>query len=154
MTSEVLYGAALVSATLPADSATLVGRLFDPAVGGPCVVAVRGDRLVDLTGGAATVAGLLERDEVVEFVRGFEGDRSWSLDDVVAATFAGDVEKPRLLAPVDLQVIKAAGVTFATSMLERVIEERSKGDPAGAAAVRERVASAVGGAIASVVPGS
>lgn len=146
--------AVLRTATLPADSATLVGRVHDPEVGGPCVVAVRGDRLVDLTDAAATVSELLERDDLLTIVQTHESARSWPLDEVVATTFAADESRPRLLAPIDLQVIKAAGVTFATSMLERVIEERSKGDPAGAAAVREKVANAVGGAIANVTPGS
>jgi fumarylacetoacetate (FAA) hydrolase family protein len=146
--------AVLRTATLPADSATLVGRLYDPEVGGPCVVTVRGDRLVDLTDAAPTVSELLERDDLVAFVQSHEDSRSWPLDEVVAASFTPAPAGPRLLAPIDLQVIKAAGVTFATSMLERVIEERSKGDPAGAAAVRERVADAVGGAIASITPGS
>jgi fumarylacetoacetate (FAA) hydrolase family protein len=142
------------AATLPAEPSTLVGRLFDPEQNGPCVVAVRGDRLVDITAAAPTVSELFDRDDHLAIVRGFEGTRSWSLDDVVEATFGRASDRPRLLAPIDLQVIKAAGVTFATSMLERVIEERTKGDPGAAAAVRERVGAAVGGAIASVEAGS
>jgi fumarylacetoacetate (FAA) hydrolase family protein len=136
------------------EPSTLVGRLFDPEQNGPCVVAVRGDRLVDITAAAPTVSELFDRDDHLAIVREFEGARSWSLDDVVEATFGRASDRPRLLAPIDLQVIKAAGVTFATSMLERVIEERTKGDPGAAAAVRERVGAAVGGAIASVEAGS
>ncbi|MCL2544097.1 MAG: fumarylacetoacetate hydrolase family protein [Nocardioidaceae bacterium] len=146
--------AELTAATLPSDGGVLVGRLFDPEQAGPCVVAVHGDRLVDLTDAVPTVSELFERDDLLEFVRSHEGGREWALEDVVAATFAGASGRPRLLSPIDLQVIKAAGVTFATSMLERVIEERTKGDPTAAAAVRERVQGAVGGAIASVKAGS
>ena len=70
--------------------------------------------------------------------------RSWALDDPAV----------RLLAPIDLQVIKAAGVTFAVSMVERVIEERAAGDPHRAQEVRARVQSAIGGSIADIQPGS
>jgi fumarylacetoacetate (FAA) hydrolase family protein len=135
------------------DTATLVGRVFDPGCAGPCVVAVRGSRLVDLTGVEPTVADLLERPDAVEVVRTAEG-RSWSLDEVLTATLAGDRTVPHLLAPVDLQVLKAAGVTFVRSMLERVIEERAAGDPARAQEVRAKLADVVGGAISSVRPGS
>ena len=154
MLNTTLTPAELTAATLPADGGTLIGRLYDPEQAGPCVVAVRGDRLIDLTDAASTVSELLERDDLLELVRTHRSPRSWALEDVVAATFAEASASPRLLSPIDLQVIKAAGVTFATSMLERVIEERTKGDPAAAASVRERVQSAVGGAIASVKAGS
>src|SRR5690606_35868666 len=66
----------------------------------------------------------------------------------------GRADVPHLLAPVDLQVIKAAGVTFARSLLERVIEERTGGDPAQAARVRARVGEVVGGTLDGVRPGT
>ena len=152
--STTRTAAELRAATLPTGPATLVGRLHDPSQGGPSPVAVRGDRLVDLSTAAPTTSELFEREDRLAVAREHEGGRDWSLDEVLDATFARDDTRPRLLAPIDLQVIKAAGVTFATSMLERVIEERSKGDPAGAAEVRERVMGAIGGAVASVRPGS
>ncbi len=143
-----------VAATRPADpAAVLVGRLLDPAVG-PCVVAVRGDDVVDLTGHAPTTADLLDDDDRLELARSAEGGRRWALAEVLGATLARDTAAPRLLAPVDLQVLKAAGVTFARSMLERVIEESAKGDSSRAAEVRARVLAVVGGAVATVVPGS
>lgn len=140
---------------LPADAAqaVLVGRLLDPSVG-PCVVAVRGDELVDLTGRVATISDLLDAGDRVEVARSADGDRRWALDAVLEATLGGDASAPHLLAPFDLQVLKAAGVTFARSMLERVIEENAKGDSSRAAEIRERVADVVGGAIRSVRPGS
>jgi fumarylacetoacetate (FAA) hydrolase family protein len=60
----------------------------------------------------------------------------------------------RILAPVDLQAVKAAGVTFAISAIERVIEERARGDFRLAAEIRDKLEQRIGGAIRSVVPGS
>jgi fumarylacetoacetate (FAA) hydrolase family protein len=137
-----------------AADATLVGRILDPVSGDPCVVAVRGDRLADITSHAATTADLFDAADAVELARFAEPDREWDLETVLRSSLDRDVQSVRLLSPFDLQVIKAAGVTFATSMLERVIEERSKGDPAGADAVRAKVMSAIGGALDGVRPGS
>ena len=144
------------SAVLPDDaaSAALVARVHDPAHGGPCVAAVRGDVLVDLSGVEPTVADLLERPDAVDVVRSAPGGTTWPLEEVLAATLGGDADRPRLLAPVDLQVLKAAGVTFVRSMLERVIEERAAGDPARAEEVRQRIGDVVGGAVSRVRPGS
>ncbi|MFJ7103782.1 MULTISPECIES: fumarylacetoacetate hydrolase family protein [Streptomyces] len=136
-----------------ADRAALVARVDDPETGGPCVAAVRGGHVVDLTALAPTVSGLLERDDAVQVVREADGGRTWRLDTLLAAP-PGRRDVPRLLAPVDLQVIKAAGVTFARSLLERVIEERAGGDPAQAARVRERVLRVLGGRLDGIRPGS
>ncbi|MFE7169794.1 fumarylacetoacetate hydrolase family protein [Streptomyces sp. NPDC057616] len=140
---------------LPEDAAraTLVARVHDPEWDGPCVAAVRGERVVDLTAVAPTVSDLLERDDAATVVREAEGRRSWRLDELLEAP-TGRRDVPHLLAPIDLQVIKAAGVTFARSLLERVIEERTGGDPAQAARVRERVGHVVGGALDGIRPGS
>ena len=144
-----------LDAVLPADAseALLVGRVLDPAVG-PCVVVVRGDEVVDLTATAPTMADLLDRDDRVEVARSAAGGQRWSLDALLRSTLAADASSPHLLAPFDLQVLKAAGVTFARSMLERVIEENAKGDPARANEIREHLGEVVGGAIAQVEPGS
>jgi fumarylacetoacetate (FAA) hydrolase family protein len=136
-----------------ADRAALVARVHDPDSGGPCVAAVRGEHVVDLTALAPTVADLMEREDAATLVREAESTRTWRLDALLDAP-AGRPDLPHLLAPVDLQVIKAAGVTFARSLLERVIEERTGGDPAQAARVRERVARVVGGALDGIRPGS
>ncbi|WP_019996057.1 fumarylacetoacetate hydrolase family protein [Aureimonas ureilytica] len=140
---------------LPADAAdaVLVGRVFDPEIGGPAVVHVRGDRLVDVSASVATVSLLLEEGDPLATLRGSEGGRSWNLAEVLARGenhAAGAV----LLAPCDLQAVKACGVTFARSMVERVIEERAKGDYALANSIREEIGSVIGGALADVVPGS
>ena len=116
---------------LPADagSATLVGRVHDPALG-PCVVAVRGAQVVDLTAIALTMSDLLDRDDAVAIASSGLAGRTWSVSDLVESTLARDYSQPHLLAPFDLHAVKAAGVTSARSMLERVIEENAKGDPA------------------------
>jgi fumarylacetoacetate (FAA) hydrolase family protein len=140
---------------LPADrSATLIGRVLDPEQAGPCVVAVRGDTAVDLSAVEPTMSDLLERSDAVDVVRSAVGGRTWALEELLGNTLAGAWDRPHLLAPVDLQVIKAAGVTFARSLLERVIEERAKGDPAQAAEIRRQMADVVGESTAQVRPGS
>ncbi|MFD2420982.1 fumarylacetoacetate hydrolase family protein [Amycolatopsis pigmentata] len=132
---------------LPVDAgeATLVGRVFDPE-SGPCVVAVRGEKVVDLTSAEPTMSGLLEREDLLDIVKG-AGGREWPLADVLSGRLTP-------LAPCDLQVIKACGVTFVRSMVERVIEERAKGDPKLAADIRNRIEDAVGGMIGGLRPGS
>ena len=132
---------------LPADpEATVVGRLLDPAVG-PCVVTVRDRQFVDLTALSPTTSALLDRDDLLEVLRAAPGGRRWPVAEVARASRDRDAAAPHLLAPIDLQVVKAAGVTFVRSLLERVIEERAKGDPAGAAAVRQRLVDTLGGAL-------
>lgn len=100
------------------------------------------------------MSDLLDEADPVARVRGVEATRTWPLDEVLEASFAGDVDRPHLLAPLDLQVVKACGVTFVDSMVERVIEERCGGDPSAAAAVRAEVSAAIGGDLASLQPGS
>jgi fumarylacetoacetate (FAA) hydrolase family protein len=140
---------------LPADpAATLVGRAQVAGEAGARIVTVRADRLVDLTRSAVTMSGLLERDDLLEVVRTAPADESWALTSCVESTLSGSDVAPRLLSPIDLQVIKAAGVTFAKSMIERVIEERAAGDATRALEIRARVADAIGGAIGSIRPGS
>lgn len=136
-----------------ADRAVLVARVHDPESGGPCVAAVRGEQVVDLTAVTPTVSDLMERDDAAAVVRETDGGQVWSLGRLLQAP-AGRRDVPHLLAPIDLQVIKAAGVTFARSLLERVIEERTGGDPAQAARVRARVGQVVGGTLAGIRPGS
>ena len=143
---------------LPDDSftGTLIGRAWLPgAIAGPAVVAIREDGVYDLSSIAATVSTLLERDEPATLVQRTAGRRIGSVDDVLRNTVVTpDETKPYLLAPCDLQVIKAAGVTFADSMLERVIEEQTRGEPGRALEVRSRVRSLIGDDLGSVVPGS
>ena len=147
---------ASAASVLPDDAARalLVGRLWDPATGGPRVVAVQEEAVFDLTGLAGTVSELLELPDLTAAVRAAMTEPRWSTADVVSASLSRDPDRPHFLAPVDLQVIKACGVTFVDSMIERVIEERSGGNPQKAANIRDRVGEALGGSLAGVRPGS
>ncbi|CAM02685.1 fumarylacetoacetate (FAA) hydrolase family protein [Saccharopolyspora erythraea NRRL 2338] len=140
---------------LPADwrTALLVGRVHDPDEQGPSVVVVAGDELLDISGAAPTLSQLLESEDPAELARTAQARKSWPLAEVLDNTL-GDRTGPHLLAPADLQVIKAAGVTFVRSMLERVIEERAAGDPDRSALIRAQVEAAMGGTLAVVDPGS
>ncbi|HML15311.1 MAG TPA: fumarylacetoacetate hydrolase family protein [Xanthobacteraceae bacterium] len=144
--------------TLPADGAagTLVGRAWLPQVEGPAVVAVRGDGLYDVSRAFATMRDLAEAPDPAAAVATVKGEPIGALADVLANTpeEGRDQTKPWLLAPIDLQAIKAAGVTFAQSLIERVIEEQARGAPEKAAAVRAEVEEALGGAVAGLKPGS
>jgi fumarylacetoacetate (FAA) hydrolase family protein len=146
------------AATLPADGSagTLVGRAWRPDVDGPAVVVVRGDGLDDVSRTFATMRDLAEARDPAAAVAAAPGERIGTLAAVLANTpeAARDQTKPWLLAPIDLQAIKAAGVTFAQSLLERVIEEQARGAPDKAAAVRAEVEGALGGAVAGLKPGS
>lgn len=143
---------------LPVDgeSSVLIGRLYDPAERGPSVVSVRGQVLADLTDTTPTVTDLLESADPAALAREAPARKTWPLDDVLTNTLddAPRADIPVLLAPADLQVLKAAGVTFATSLLERVIEERAAGDPSSAESVRAEIEKAIGTALTTIVPGS
>ena len=119
---------------LPEDGTkgTLVGRVWLPQVNGPAVAAVRSDGVFDVTAKFPTTSALCEEDNPAKALAATRGERIGDLDAIVANTAPDqrDPKKPWLLAPLDLQTLKAAGVTFAISMLERVIEERTRGNPA------------------------
>lgn len=147
----------VLAACLPEDhqQATLVGRAWiggNPA--GPVVVALRGEDVVDLSALAATSSELLDLDQpaatVAQAIR--SAPRIGILADLLKNT--ATLSAPYLLAPCDLQAVKAAGVTFADSLIERVIEEQIRGDASRAEAVRAEIAAAMGGELARIRPGS
>ena len=144
-------------ATLPSDAAeaSLVGRVFRPGIG-PSVVRVRDGRLEDVTAVFPTVRDLCEASDPAAALAGAEGEAFADLAAVLANTppDGRDEGQPHLLAPIDLQAVKAAGVTFAVSMLERVIEERARGNPDAAAAIRAEIVGLVGEDFAKLKPGS
>ncbi len=146
-----------LKATLPADAqqATLVGRVWIEGHGAVSVK-VEGDRLVDLSRLAPTSAALMELDRPAAAVRAHRGDTVGLLADVIANSSADArvVDLPWLLAPCDLQAVKASGVTFVASMLERVIEEQARGNPALAESVRKEVVAVIGDDLSKVRPGS
>ena len=149
------------SSALPSDAATatLVGRIWLPEVG-PVLVAVHGDHLHDLSRVAPTMSQLLEGDAPAVAVRAALEDgiapRIAALAEVIANSdeSARDATQPWLLAPCDLQAVKASGVTFVESLLERVIEEQARGDASRAEATRQALGSVLGDNLAGIVPGS
>ena len=143
-----------------ADRATLVGRLWQPGVG-PVLVAVQGDGLHDLSRLAPTMSDLLElpeppADAVRRVLRGGQAPRIAALAEVLANSdaTARNEDRPWLLAPCDLQAVKASGVTFVASLLERVIEEQARGDASKAEATRAALGGVLGDNLADIVPGS
>ena len=130
-----------------APDATWVGRVWH-ADHGPCVVTLRGDDIIDLTSrDTPTMTALLERDDLVSYVRAFKGTVLGQLSDLGNGTLT-------LLSPADMQAIKASGVTFAQSMVERVIEERAAGDADLAQEIRNRVTAVIGDSLSGIEPGS
>jgi fumarylacetoacetate (FAA) hydrolase family protein len=143
---------------LPADgcAGTLVGRAWLPgAVPGPSVVVIRDDGVFDLGRAAPTITDLLNADDPVALAR-TTGARVGELEPILANS-AHDRRNPGLpyfLAPCDLQALKASGVTFATSLLERVIEEHARGDPSKADAIRRTITDVIGSDLSKIEPGS
>ncbi|MGI9489361.1 MAG: fumarylacetoacetate hydrolase family protein [Geminicoccaceae bacterium] len=141
--------------TLPADGlkGTLVGRA--ETVAGPSVVTIREDGVFDLSATTPTMTDLLESDDPTAIARS-EGQRIGTLAEILANSCYDkrDSGTPHFLAPIDLQAIKAAGVTFAKSMLERVIEEQARGDAAKADAIRRTINDVIGSDLSQIVPGS
>src|SRR5258708_22506263 len=145
--------------TLPDDrfAGTLIGRAWLPQEDGPAVVLVRKDGVYDITRSAPTMSGLLNGKDPLAALRAAPRDRRLgSLDELLANTPPDnrDAKKPWLLAPLDLQALKAAGVTFAQSLLERVVEEQSRGDPGRANEVRASLTAEIGSDLSTIKPGS
>lgn len=151
-------GAAVTTRALPddAESAILVGRVWDPRAGGPSPVVVRDGVVHDVSAAFATVSELCEHPDPIAELAAAPPSPLGTVEEVVANARPDtrDTGRPWLLSPIDLQAVKAAGVTFAASLMERVIEERAGGDPSAASAVREELTSVLGAEIRDVVPGS
>ena len=143
---------------LPADgtAGALAGRVWRPDVAGPSVVAIREDGVIDITAHFATIRDLAESADLASALRNAAGENLGPLDVLLRNTPTDhrDPTQPWLLAPIDLQAIKAAGVTFAVSMLERVIEERARGNPDAAIGLRAEVTRLIGNDLSKLKPGS
>lgn len=143
---------------LPDDgyAGTLVARLWRPALRGPSVVALRASGVYDLSADFATMSDLLDQSEPARSAALAAGERLGGVEEVLANSDEGlrDPQQPFFLAPCDLQVIKAAGVTFAASLIERLIEEQAGGDPARAQAVRAQLVAQIGVDLSALKPGS
>ena len=142
-----------------AESATLVGRAWVPDVSGPSVVVVRGADVVDVSAVFSTMRALTESADpaaAATTAAAAHGTAIGTVEELVAYTppETRDARRPWLLSPIDLHVVKAAGVTFPVSMLERVIEERARGDQDAAAAIRAEILETIGGSLDTLRPGS
>jgi len=155
--AEALPAAFLPHAFLPQDwrAATLIGRIQTPA--GPTPILVKDGQVYDMSAVAPTVSQLLKIWPDSEDGHGVldGGLKLGALEDFdFGKTWSGERSGDQLLSPIDLQCVKAAGVTFAVSAVERVIEERARGDYAKAQSIRDALAERVGSDIRSVKPGS
>jgi fumarylacetoacetate (FAA) hydrolase family protein len=154
-----MNGPTLRGLPLDAHRAMLVGRIWMPEVG-PVVVAVSGETLYDLSALAPTTSQLLELDRPADVIRTALRDGRAPKVTGVAAVLANsreaarDPARPWLLAPNDLQAVKASGVTFVASLLERVIEEQARGDATKAESIRAALGAILGDNLAGIVPGS
>jgi fumarylacetoacetate (FAA) hydrolase family protein len=144
---------------LPEDglAGCLVGRVWVPGdLAGPAVVALRADGVFDLSRHYPTMSTLLDTAHPADAVRSTAGTRLCGVDELLANSLPGqrNEARPWLLAPCDLQVVKAAGVTFAASLIERVIEEQARGDASRAQGLRQQVMNLIGDNLAQIRPGS
>ncbi|AOF92945.1 fumarylacetoacetate hydrolase family protein [Sinorhizobium sp. RAC02] len=131
-----------------------VGRVWSPEAEGPVLVTIRDGRVYDITAKAcATVRDLLELEAPADFVRNAQGRELGPLENLLSHSEPSRSQL-HLLAPIDFQAIKASGVTFARSMIERVIEERAAGNPERAANIREKVSQIIGASLRDLKAGS
>jgi len=136
--------------SLPEDwrQALLVGRVAGPE--GPIPILVRDGRVLDISARAPTTADALAMSDLARV----EGVDLGAIDELTFRTDWSEIEGFHLLSPLDLQCIKASGVTFAVSALERVIEERARGDAEAANLIREGLKARIGGDLKDLKPGS
>ena len=148
---------------LPSDGndATLLGRAWLPQpVAGPSPVLVTAEKVYDLSRVAPTCAQLLNRADALSAARSAVENGTAAVVGNTRELLANSEERkrdstrPYFLAPTDLQALKACGVTFVSSMLERVIEEQAKGDPQQAEAIRRTIGAEIGASLSAVKPGS
>jgi len=139
------------------EDGLLLGRARIPGFAYPRIVTVRSGRVIDITDRTApTVRDICERMDAAAYVAGAPGADVGSAAEIAANSAVGafDEGKPWLLSPIDLQAVKAAGVTFVVSLLERVIEEQARGDKAKADALRGDITGLIGTDLSKLVPGS
>jgi fumarylacetoacetate (FAA) hydrolase family protein len=148
----------VLETTLPSDGTigALAGRVWRPDVGGPSVVAIRKTGVFDISAKFPTMRDLCETKDPAAALKRAKGDKIGELSDILRNSVEGsrNKRKPWLLAPIDLQAVKAAGVTFPVSMLERVIEEKARGNAAAAEGIRAEIGKLVGGDLKKLKPGS
>ncbi|WP_022873054.1 fumarylacetoacetate hydrolase family protein [Nesterenkonia alba] len=140
---------------LPADPSGLyIARIWDPARDLPVPALIHQRAVWDASGLAPTVSELCDLPEVATALKALTEAEPWLSVEDITLEEQNTASAPVLLAPVDLQVIKACGVTFVGSMLERVIEERAGGDPQASARIRESMQAELGVDLTTITPGS
>ena len=138
------------------DGARLVGRVWRADTDSPAVVIVRDGNLVDITTTVATMADFLDANDPVKIFDTAQGKTLGPVEDFIldSSEMGPRSNKSSLLAPCDLQALKACGVTFAQSMIERVIDERTLGDPEKADEIRKHIRELIGGSLSNIEAGS
>ena len=135
----------------------LLGRARVPGSSHPHIVTVRDGQVIDITSKAApTSRDVAEQADPAGYVKAAKGYAIGPVQALLDNSWGGriDPSKPSLLSPVDLQAVKAAGVTFVVSLLERVIEEQARGDKSRADALRGEILDLIGTDLSQLVPGS
>ena len=138
-------------------SGSFIGRARVPGFGFPRIVTVRGGKVFDITArGGPTVRDIAEIADPAAYVNEAAGEPIGDVEPILANSWVQscDPARPSLLAPVDLQAVKASGVTFVISLLERVIEEQARGDKGRAQSLRDEILSLIGTDLSQLVPGS
>ena len=131
-----------------------VGRIWDSAKGGPCLVTIKGNYIYDITSKEIpTIRDLLELKDLNEYLKSCDSKKLVSTEELLQSSLKKN-SGMSLLAPCDFQAIKACGVTFAKSMVERVIEERAAGDPKKAESLRNHIGGLIGDSLQNIIPGS
>ena len=141
---------------LPGEG-VFVGRVRAPGTAHPLVVTVRGGDAVDITSKTAPlVRDICEMDDPAGYAKSATGRTIGPVGQIAQNSFQAsrDEAKPYFLSPVDLQAVKASGVTFVVSLLERVIEEQARGNPEKADAIRADIATLIGHDLSKLKPGS
>lgn len=142
---------------IPESSGFFVGRVWNPKAQGPSVVFIHDNEVLDITSKTVpTLSALFELQDPIQYLQDniAKAESLGSLNSLAASSQKQDSTEFKLLAPCDLQAIKACGVTFAQSMLERVIEEQAGGDAEKAKSIRNIVLGVVGDSLSNIVPGS
>lgn len=147
-----------LATTLPQDNPILIGRVWrDERVPGPSVILVHEEIAYDITSSFPTASHFFESPALWNWNR--LKNKHESLGDIGKIIENSLIDntnsrRPFLLAPCDLQPIKACGVTFVVSLIERVIEEKANGNPMLAAAIRDQLLQKIGKNISNIKPGS
>ena len=132
-----------------------VGRIWDKNKAGPCLVTIRNEHVYDITSpNIPTMRDLLELNDVKGYLDHNIGEKIVSVQELLISSLASQNKQFFLIAPCDFQAIKACGVTFAKSMVERVIEERAAGDPKKAESLRGYIVGLIGDSLQDIIPGS